>query len=575
MKFLLINRKFILFIFFLSYLSSTAVSDVIHDERLILDILRSVNLDNIMQTILDLQENRDINIPDKAYKSRYCLRVRDTDNPTDGACDNAGDYIFNKLSSYGLQVEFDPFDHIVTDKFTGKQSRYKMRNVISTLRGKGLHSDITFIVCAHYDSFAGLSAGWMWDWGILPAPGADDNASGVAVLLELARILSRYEFDFTIKFIAFTGEELGMFGSKDYVKKVASRGQQIAGVINIDMIGFDPDKLDIDIIANYDSEWLGYAMEHNQREFGINLTVNKIIDPKMIYSDHSSFWKFGYSAILVNEGINEKQPEINHTADDTIEKLTPDLIYETAKLIISTIARLADPITEGDNEINADLAIDIDTTFKSLIIEPKTPITLKAMIKNLGNENANDISTQIWLFPPELWLQPKLIRELKLDLRPKMSQIISETINLNDWGNYQIVIKVNPDYSIFESNYLNNVAKAIINVTSRYGVSDLTIYPNPLSIEKNPEVNIRYRLSDDAYTTMNILDITGNLIFSKNFVQGENGGQIGPNNIVKWNVKSNDDHKKPIASGIYICQVIAEYPNGEKRSISKKLALIR
>ncbi len=574
MKFLALSKKFISFIFFLSYLSSASVSDVIHDQKIISDIVRSVNLDNIMQTILDLQENRDINIPDKAYKSRYCLRVRDTDNPTDGACDNAGNYIFNRLSSYGLQVEFDTFDHIYTDKFTEKQNRYKMRNVISTLRGKGLHSDISFLVCAHYDSFAGLSAGWMWDWGILPAPGADDNASGVAVLIELARILSQYEFDFTIKFIAFTGEELGMFGSKDYAKKAFFQGHKIAGVINIDMIGFDPDELDIDIIANYDSEWLAYAMEHNQREFGINLSVNKIIDPKMVYSDHSSFWKFGYSAVLVNEGINEKQSKINHTADDTIEKLTPDLIYETAKLIISTIARLADPISENDNEINADLAIEIDPNCKSLIIEPQTPITLKATVKNLGDENANNITIQIWLIFPELWLQPKLIRELKLDLDPKISLNIGEIINLQDWGNYQIVIKVNPDYNVFESNYLNNVVKASINVTSRYGISDLVIYPNPLYIEKNSEVNIRYRLSDDAYTTMNILDISGNLIFRKDFVLGENGGHIGPNNIVKWDFRSNDT-KKPIASGIYICQVIAEYPNGEKRSISKKLAIIK
>ncbi|MGB9596364.1 MAG: hypothetical protein ACPL7B_08790, partial [Candidatus Poribacteria bacterium] len=94
-------------------------------------------------------------------------------------------------------------------------------------------------------------------------------------------------------------------------------------------------------------------------------------------------------------------------------------------------------------------------------------------------------------------------------------------------------------------------------------------------IEKNPELNIRYRLSNSTHITMNILDINGNLIFSKDFAPGENGGYIGPNNIVKWNVESTNDHKKPIASGIYICQVIAEYPDGEKRSISKKLALIR
>jgi hypothetical protein len=560
------------FILILCLFPAVIFADTIHGYQTISDIINSVSIDNIMKTISDLQENRDINSPNKAYKSRYCLRVRETDNPSDGACDNAGDYIFKKLSNYGLQVEFATFDHVITDKSTGKQNHYKMKNVVSTLLGKGSHSDKIFIICAHYDSIAGLSAEWMWNWGIMPAPGADDNASGTSALIEIARILSQYEFDFTVKFIAFSGEELGMFGSKDYAKKAFSLNQQIAGVIDLDMIGYDPDELDIDITTDQDSEWLANAIDHNREEFGMDLKINKTIDPKMIYSDHSSFWKLGYSAILVNEGVNpksEKSPE-NHTIDDTIDKLTPDLILKTSKLIISTLARLADPIDETDNETNADLAVDV-----SIISKPESPITLEAHIKNLGDEKADNVTTQIWLIPPETWEQPRLIREIKSNLKPEMSQTISETLSLNSWGDYQVVIRVNPDYAIFESDYTNNVAKASINISADYGVSDLTIYPNPASIDKKSEINIRYRLSDDTKVELNILDITGNLIFSKEFSPGENGGLRGPNNNVKWNTLSVYDSNQMIASGIYICQIIAEYPNGERRSISKKLALIR
>ncbi|MEK7397227.1 MAG: M28 family metallopeptidase, partial [Candidatus Poribacteria bacterium] len=390
-------QKILPFILILCLFPAIIFADTIHDYQTISDIINSVSIENIMKTISDLQENRDIDSPNKAYKSRYCLRVRETDNPSDGACDNAGDYIFKRLSDYGLQVEFATFDHVITDKSSGKQNHYKMKNVVSTLLGKGSHSDKIFIICAHYDSIASLSAEWMWNWGILPAPGADDNASGTSALMEIARILSQYEFDFTVKFIAFSGEELGMFGSKDYAKKAFSLNQQIVGVINLDMIGYDPNELDIDIIADQDSEWLANAFEHNRKEFGIDLNTNKIINPKMIYSDHSSFWKLGYSAILVNEGVNaksERASEVNHTTDDTIDRLTPDLILKTSKLAISTLARLADPIGETGNEINADLAIDIDPYDRSIISKPESPITLEARIKNLGDEEADNVTTQ-------------------------------------------------------------------------------------------------------------------------------------------------------------------------------------
>ncbi|MCH6580889.1 MAG: M28 family peptidase, partial [Nitrospinae bacterium] len=66
----------------------------------------------------------------------------------------------------------------------------------------------------HYDSISTKTAGWEQNWRTLPAPGASDNASGVAEMRGGSRILSKHEFDFTIRFIAFSGEELFLFGSK-------------------------------------------------------------------------------------------------------------------------------------------------------------------------------------------------------------------------------------------------------------------------------------------------------------------------------------------------------------------------
>ena len=546
------------------------------ENQTIDEIIQSVNVDNLMKTLSDLQENRDVNSPDISYKSRYCLRVNDSNDPTDGACDNSAKYIYKKFADYGLDVEYDPFIHTITkkDDKTKSQNNYEMRNVVATLHGKGKHSGKTYIACSHYDSIAGLSADWMWNWKSLPAPGADDNASGTSAVIEMARILSHYDFDFSITFIAFSGEELGMFGSKHYAQNAFALGHQIAGVIDLDMIGYDPNEPDIAVVTDENSEWMANAISHVQNERGINLTVNKVVNPKMTYSDHSPFWKAGYSAVLVTEASDSSSNEfspVNHTANDTLDKLNPELIWKTSRLIIATIAMLANPIIKSDDN-NTDLVINNDSiTTPQTQAKPKSIINFTAYVRNDGNEDVANVTAQIWLVSPEAWLSPKLLRKLTFDVKARSLHEIHEMVTLGNWGDYDIIIKINPDFNVFESDYTNNVAHRTIQISAELGISALLIYPNPVFISKNPEVNIRYGLSQDAYVTVSIYDLTGNLIYDEKFNPGENGGQRGPNNNIKWNVNSN----KPIAPGIYVCQTTIINSNGEQRSISGKLALIR
>ena len=538
---------------------------------IIQNIIQEVSIDNMLNTISDLQENVDINFPDKAYRSRYCLRVRDASDPTDGACDNAADYIYNKFASYGLEVEYDSFIHTVTKKSDDKevQESYRMRNVVATLPGKGVHRDMTYIICSHYDSIAGLSARWIWDWKELPAPGADDNASGTSAVLEAARILSKYEFGFTIKFITFSGEELGMFGSKHYAGESWKLNHKIAGVLNLDMLGYDPDEPDIDIVSNDDSQWLANAINYVYDQHNINLGVNKVVDPKLIYSDHSSFWKSGYSAIMVTEVADSKSDEfspVNHSPDDTIDKINPDLLFNSSKLIIATLASLADPASAQSP--NIDLAI----TSLNLVKSSSKGITLTADISNLGNEDATEIKAQIWLTPPEDWLTPTLLKELNFDLDAMSSYEITENINLSTWGDYAFIIRINTDFGIFETNFTNNMAQKALSLSEEIGIMDFLIYPNPVIANKHDEVNIRYSLSRDANVKLNIYNLLGKLIYSENFVPAENGGKRGPNNNIRWDLHGSDN---AVASGIYICHVTAVDEGGKARSISGKLALIR
>jgi hypothetical protein len=100
-------------------------------------------------------------------------------------------------------------------------------NVIATLRGT-THPELVYVVSAHYDSHQN-------------GPGADDDASGTAMLLELARVLRGRPLPATVVFAAFTGEEAGLLGSREYVRRAVASKLHLAGALNNDMFGWSND----------------------------------------------------------------------------------------------------------------------------------------------------------------------------------------------------------------------------------------------------------------------------------------------------------------------------------------------
>ena len=119
------------------------------------------------------------------------------------------------FTRWGLSVEFHNWTF---DDFTD-------RNVVATLPGTDTSSNAIFIFCAHHDTVA-------------ISPGADDDGSGVAAVLATAKILSQYSFNYTIRFITFSGEEDGLYGSYMYAHNASQRGDNIVAVIDADMIGY-------------------------------------------------------------------------------------------------------------------------------------------------------------------------------------------------------------------------------------------------------------------------------------------------------------------------------------------------
>lgn len=135
-------------------------------------------------------------------------------------------------SANWLKGELEKFSQVNVTFHNYTESEYKLKNVICQKTGS---SDKVILVCAHYDSR-------MEDLedSESRAPGADDNASGVAVILEIARLISKFSLEKSLQLAFFSGEEQGLWGSKHYSKHLKDNNVNLHRLINLDMVGFPP-----------------------------------------------------------------------------------------------------------------------------------------------------------------------------------------------------------------------------------------------------------------------------------------------------------------------------------------------
>ena len=213
----------------------------------------------------------------------------------------------------------------------------ELRNVIADQPGL-TDPDCLVLLVGHLDSYS-PSASTL-------APGADDNASGAAGVLIAADILSQYDFACSIRYIAFTGEEQGMLGSKDYASIVWDAGEEIDAVINLDMIAYNNDSYEIVGLHTRPGNTGDLAIANLFvgviQAYGINLTPEVVQDNER-FSDHSSFWDYGYSAILCIEDYDNFTPYY-HTTSDTLNSLDTTYMADFIRGAVGTVAHLAGPI---------------------------------------------------------------------------------------------------------------------------------------------------------------------------------------------------------------------------------------
>ena len=184
--------------------------------------------------------------------------------------------IFNMFSGFGLTTSYSNFSY--------GNSTYS--NVVAVKTGTVRPNDI-YILGAHFDSASPT------------CPGADDNASGVAGILEAARVFSLFNFEATVQFIAFDLEELGLIGSTAYAADAKTRGDNILGMVSLDMIACNTGgNNSADIWGHTASDPMKNALADAVRTYG-GLTVS--VGGAMDYSDQAPFEWNGYQAALLIE----------------------------------------------------------------------------------------------------------------------------------------------------------------------------------------------------------------------------------------------------------------------------------
>lgn len=278
-------------------------------DPFIQNLLPLVTKENLVATVQYLQD----------LKSRSVRYIPGNTSATTWLADQ-----FRKLPD--LTVE--------TPLFTSNYGKFM--NVVATKKGFK-EPNTVLVVCGHFDST--VSSG-----NSNFAPGADDNGTGAAGVLEIARMVAGLKLPYTVMFAFMNAEEVGLIGSKAMAKTLAgTTGIQIKAVLNMDMLA-DKEDNEVAVIGNTNSNWLIDVFKDVAQAY-VGLKSNTLYNSNIWQSDHSSFWNIGASAILTIEGYPDYSAYY-HSIKDLVANFAPTMMEKIVRANLATLLTLNPPIVE-------------------------------------------------------------------------------------------------------------------------------------------------------------------------------------------------------------------------------------
>ena len=248
-------------------------------------------------------------------------------------------YLSQQFTRSGLAV--------TTHRFEALGQTYD--NVIGTKPAQNSAAASPLILAAHYDTVIG-------------SPGADDNASGLAVLLEVSRRLQRAILTRPVQFIAFCLEEENLLGSRAYVAHLAETGRSIYGAIVLECVGYASEQegsqrtppgipVAVPSVGNF------LALIGNQASASLTAALSQAMAPAIPVvplivpgngeqlpdtrrSDHTAFWECGFPAVMVTDTANFRNPHY-HRSTDTVDTLNLKFLASVTASVTDAVLALA------------------------------------------------------------------------------------------------------------------------------------------------------------------------------------------------------------------------------------------
>lgn len=354
----------------------------------------------------------------------------------------------NDVAAEYIKEQFAQFNNLsVTDQVYSANGR----NIFATQFGKTNPENI-YIICGHYDSVANYCA--------------DDNASGTVAVLEVARILSQQCLNNTIVYALWDQEENGLIGSNFYAQLAAANGDNILGVLNLDMMAYDGDgdnDFDIDVrdFANSLAMKDDILAVLNTPEYGFTLNAN-VVNPGTLASDHSRFWAQGFSAVLLGEAwSNNDQTPFYHSSNDRFSTLNLPYYEQLTKLVLAYMATKAELVN-----VNNSLTVSTSTITSN---QPS------------GSYQWINCTTGL-----------------------PISGEMNQSFTPSEIGDYAVAITIGNCTEISECYSFTTLAN------QEFTQNDVQIYPNPVKTELHVDM-----ISETEEIQLNLFDITGKLVLTK------------------------------------------------------------
>ena len=496
-------KKFILGLLLLFGTQSSLYSQ----SPVVQEIINQTNLDSLVHFVSELSGE----VPTIIGGSPYTIVSRNKNNASNNM---AANYIKEKLASYGL-VTYDQW-------WSGTG-----RNVYGVQLGTQ-YPNKEYIICAHYDDMPSGTT----------APGADDNASGTAAVLEAARIFTQYSSKYTIIYALWDEEEQGLVGSNYYAQQAALAGDSIMGVINMDMTAYDSDndnvvEIHVRPIAN------SLALKDKVIEVNTNYTIGltaSVQNPGTTASDQAAFWNNNYGALLlIEEYYGGDFNAYYHSVNDLLIHYNQPYYLKMSKVALGTIATLAEMSEIVPVELLAFTA-SVNNSEVQLLWSTASELNNQGFEIERAIDDANNFVTVA--FVPGKGSSSEIIY-----------YSFSDKPDLNGMHNiYYRLKQIDFDGSFSYSN--------TVNVT--YDVPAVFVlnqnYPNPF----NPSTKITYFVPKESFVTMKVYDFLGREIktlVSENLTTGSYDVIFDSSNL---------------PSGTYFCTMIADNFSDTKKMILLK-----